>query len=242
MELFFPKNISCIFCNAPISKENDLSLCKSCKQKMKYIEEICIRCGRFGQGASLCTNCAQEKYHFDRAYSVLEYNDLMHSNIYKYKYGHKGFLAEYFAEIMKRFILENDLDFDYITGVPITKKRQSQRGYNQSYLIAKQIGEEKFTELFFREKETRFLSKLSKVQRMLELENAFRVNSAAVDKMVEEHYLEKVSEKEEEQKIKVILIDDILTTGATVNEMSKLLKHTIADVEITVLTLCSARK
>lgn len=247
MEIFFPKNISCIFCNAPISRENDLSICKICSKKMKYIEEICTHCGRFGEGAIFCSSCIHEKYNFDRVYSVLVYDDLMHGSIYQYKYGQKGFLAEYFAEMLKRFITDNQLDFDYITGVPITKKRQAQRGYNQSYLMAEQVDGEKFIELFYRKKETKFLSKLSKVQRMLELRDAFQLNMEAVDQIIEEKYSEKIrpegpEEMVWEKKIKILIVDDILTTGSTINEMARILKERVAEVDITALTLCSARK
>ncbi len=53
IDLLFPKNINCIFCSLPIHEENYLSLCKKCYQKLKFLEEICIRCGRSGKGRTL---------------------------------------------------------------------------------------------------------------------------------------------------------------------------------------------
>ena len=248
MEILFPRNISCIFCNMPISQDNDLSICKNCFKQLKYLGEICIRCGRFGKGSSLCTQCASETYHFDQVYAVLEYNDFMHSSIYGYKYGHKGFLAEYFGEIIKRFIQKNALTYDYITGVPISKKRNAQRGYNQSYLMGELIDKEKFIELFYRKKETRFLSKLTKVQRMIELKDAFSLNESAIETLIKERYGSKneasneMENKNEKGKIKILIIDDILTTGSTASEMAKLLKNHVADIHISLITLCNARK
>ncbi len=245
MEILFPRNIGCISCSMPISRDNDLSICKPCYKKMKYIEEICTVCGRSGKGAGFCTLCSTEKYYFDKIYSVLEYNDFMHTLIYGYKYGHKAFLGEYFGEILKRFILENNIEFDYITGVPISKKREAQRGYNQSYLMAEYINREKFIELFIRNRETKFLSKLTKVQRMTELRGAFSLKNEDQERIVKERYAAVSQGGKNNEKygsIKILIIDDILTTGSTAGEMSRLLKDNLYDIEIKVLTLCNARK
>lgn len=245
MEILFPKNINCIFCNIPISLSNDLSLCKNCYKKMQFIEEICIRCGRHGEGAIFCTQCAGEIYYFDRVYSVLAYNNLMHSNIYKYKYGHKGFFAEYFGELLKRFAVQNELKFDYATGVPIARKRIAQRGYNQSYLMAQKIDHEKFIEILIRKKETKYLSQLSKTQRIIELSDAFQINGEVIDRIMAEKYAgqeKEIQDGPERGKIRLLIVDDILTTGSTANEMSKIIKKHMAHVDITVLTLCNARK
>ncbi|MGB5822880.1 MAG: double zinc ribbon domain-containing protein, partial [Proteocatella sp.] len=48
-EILFPKNLNCIFCNIPISKNNKYSLCKSCFEKIEFVEEICTKCGRTGE-------------------------------------------------------------------------------------------------------------------------------------------------------------------------------------------------
>lgn len=242
MEILFPKNISCIFCNMPISRQNDLSICRKCFKKLEFIEEMCRDCGRFGKGASLCTSCAGEQYIFNEVASVLAYNDFMHSNMYGFKYGQKGFLAEYYGEMMKRYILSNQIDYDYILAVPISRKREGQRGYNQSALLARYIDEEKYIELFERKKETRFMSKLTKTQRMIELRDAFSLNSFLIDKIIEKTYQKEMDSDFLEKQIKFLIIDDILTTGSTVNEMSRLLRSQLDNVYISVLTLCNARK
>ncbi len=259
IDLLFPKNINCIFCSLPIHEENYLSLCKKCYQKLKFLEEICIRCGRSGKGRTLCTDCASEKYYFDRAFSVLEYNDTMHHQIYAYKYGQKSFLGKYFGQLMQDFLIQNKIEYDFIVPVPISTKRENTRGYNQSLLFALAIDEEKTLELFIRKKHTKFLSGLSAANRILELQDAFAIDEEALSTMLERYYqkssldrdAESVAKEREDEsddplqfdpKIQILMVDDILTTGSTLNELSKLLKENVHNVEITVLTLCNARK
>ncbi|MGB5823460.1 MAG: hypothetical protein WBH44_05265, partial [Proteocatella sp.] len=197
-----------------------------------------------GENSSLCTYCYGENYYYDKIYSVMKYNDFIHGKIYGYKYGHKNFMAYYFAKITQDFIAANGIEFDYLTGVPISEKRMRDRGFNQTYAIAKKIAsEESYVDLFYRKKHTKFLSKLSNSDRKRELEGAFGVNQVALDYILENSYSkDSLNQLYEGKKINLLILDDILTTGSTINELSKLLKKTLADVNVTALTLCNARK
>lgn len=243
-DILFPKNINCIFCNIPISRTNRYSLCKNCFEKIEFVKEICTNCGRTGEHSSLCTYCYGEHYYYDKVYSVIKYNDFIHGKIYGYKYGHKNYLADYFAEIVNNFVISNEIEFDYLTGVPISDKRMRVRGFNQTYLIAKKIThEERYLELFYRKRHTKFLSKLSNSERKRELEGAFGINQGALDYIVENSYsnYNNIDQLEKTKKLKILIFDDIFTTGSTINELSKLLKKTIMNVEVTALTLCNAK-
>lgn len=244
MDFLFPRNLSCICCNLPISEDNYLSLCKNCYKKLAFVEEICVRCGRFGKGASMCTQCATEKYDFDYVYSVLEYNDFVHHQIYAYKYGFRNYMGRYFGEMMKDFVRENEISYDFITAVPISSDRLKTRGFNQSEVMAKEIDQEAFKMLFLRNKGTQFLSGLSKARRILELQDAFSIDEKILDEMMESYYSQEKKDQtaDQDKKIKLLIVDDILTTGSTINELSKLAKKHILNIEITALTLCSARK
>lgn len=244
MDFLFPRNLNCICCNLPISEDNYLSLCKNCYKKLAFVEEICVRCGRFGKGASMCTRCATEKYDFDHVYSVLEYNDFIHHQIYAYKYGFRNYMGRYLGRMMQDFVYENGLSYDFITAVPISSDRLKARGFNQSELMAREIDQEVFVELFLRKKSTKFLSGLSRSHRILELQDAFLIDENVLDEMLANYYSQDKKDQAVDQgkKIKLLIVDDILTTGATINELSKLAKKHILNIEITALTLCSARK
>lgn len=249
LEIIFPENIDCIFCNMPISKDNKYSICRSCFEKLEFIKEICIKCGRSGENSCLCTHCYSEHYYYDKVLSVLKYNDFMHKIIYGYKYGHKNYLSKYFAEMVIDFIDSNNIEYDYITSVPISDERMKKRGFNQTEIIARKLcGSKNYVELFKRTKHTEFLSKLSNVARISEIEGAFEIKNDFLNNMVENKYDLKISadiKRETDMKsranTKIIIFDDILTTGSTLNELSKLIKKSMADVEITALTLCNAR-
>ncbi|MDO4711895.1 MAG: hypothetical protein Q4A75_07930 [Peptostreptococcaceae bacterium] len=320
MQILFPRNVNCICCNMPISRENYLSLCRHCYHKMAFVEESCIRCGRSGKGMSMCTQCVDEKYYFDRVYSVLEYNDFIHHQIYAYKYGHRNYMGRYFGQLMKDFIEENEIEYDFVTAVPISSERMKSRGFDQSDLLGEQIDGERFVPLFKRIKSTKFLSGLSRSGRILELEGAFFIDEEAMDKMigdlygvseakslrslgerrssgniffdkskdqgkeivasrekksqqienrighmeegekthetvgidasghlgnakeVDERSSEEKNRSQQEDKIRLLVVDDILTTGSTINELSKLVKKQILNIEITALALCCAKK
>lgn len=237
LDIVFPKNLNCISCNIPIDEQNYLSMCKKCYNQLEYVKEICNKCGRSGRGSSICFECEKEKYHFDQIFSVLEYNTFIHGIIYRLKYGQEGYLSEMFAKISSDFILENDIYFDFITGVPISKKREKFRGFNQSYLIAERIDGEKFVELLIRNKETKFLSELKRVERFLEVKNAFSIDEKVLDDIITRFY-----EKGDAEKIRILIVDDIVTSGATLNEMAKLLKEKLYNVEVYVLGICNAKK
>lgn len=240
LEIIFPDNVDCIFCNMPISKGNKYSICKECFEKIEFIEEICIKCGRSGEKSSLCTHCYSEHYYYNKVLSVLKYNDFMHKIMYGYKYGHKNYLSKYFAEMVIDFIESNNIEYDYITSVPISDSRMKKRGFNQSDIIAKKVcSREKYVELFSRIKHTKFLSKLSNIERISEIEGAFEINTDVLNYIVENSYSD--TNIESSTEIKILIFDDIFTTGATLNELSKLIKKSLAGVEIIALTLCNAR-
>ena len=106
--------------------------------------------------------------------------------------------------------LEN-IKFDYITFVPLHKKRMRKRGFNQSEKIAKELGKMidiPILDCIYRKSNTNRLYNLNRIERKIELKNAFLVK-------------ENINYANGKN---ILLIDDIFTTGSTVNEISKLLK------------------
>ena len=103
------------------------------------------------------------------------------------------------------------ISYDIIIPVPIHKKRKHQRGYNQTELIAREIANNTNLQLenkvLFKQKNVISQSELSKIDRKENIKNAFMIQN-----------IEKIKNK------KVIIFDDIYTTGSTVNECSKILK------------------
>lgn len=158
-----------------------------------------------------CKECINKSYYFDKAIGCIEYDDLSKKIVFGLKYHKKTFMKSYIVEIMLDKLSIENINFDYILYVPLHKKRERKRGFNQSKIIANQLGKElgiEVLDILERSKNTRRLFELDEKERKQELKNVFKISKDI------ENYTNK----------NILLIDDIFTTGSTVNEISKLLK------------------
>lgn len=208
LNLIFP-NV-CGFCN----KINNNSLCKCCEFSLQKYEINCIK-----------DYTHDKQKYFDYLFCALKYENTVREKIIQYKFNENSYLYKTFAKI----IIKNEKIYrflklyDIIIAVPMHKNKKAVRGYNQSELIAREIAKQ--MELCFEKdvliktKNTEVQSTLTKTQRTHNVKNAFFIADTT-----------KIKDK------KVILVDDIYTTGSTVNECSKVLKKAGAK-EICVVTI-----
>lgn len=218
LDFIYPENISCIICDKPIKKLNTYSLCKDCFSELHFILDGCIKCGKPITNYSLeeqlvegCSYCLKKGFYFDKVISCIEYNNTSKKIIFKLKYTNKTYMSRYIASIMKEKLDIESIKFDYILFVPIHKKRLRKRGFNQAEKIAKYLGnltEKEIVDCISRKNNTKMLHKLNKEERVKELKNVFKAKPM----------ISKIRNKS------ILLVDDIFTTGSTVNEISKLLK------------------
>jgi ComF family protein len=206
LELIYPT--TCGICEE-INKEG---LCQNCELKLKEYEINKIS--------------YVKKQNFDVLINILEYKNLVRDKMIQYKFGDKAYLYKFFSKI----ILKNEKicrilkKYDIIIPVPIHKKKKSTRGYNQSYLIARELAKnidnlQLEADILHKVVNTQSQSLLTKAEREKSIIGAFEVKNK-----------EKIIDK------KIILLDDIYTTGSTANECSKVLKQNGAS-EILVLTI-----
>ncbi|RHQ98264.1 ComF family protein [Peptoclostridium sp. AF21-18] len=169
-----------------------------------------------------CKFCENKNFYFDRAISCIEYCDKSKVLVLSLKYYGNTYMSRYIAQVMRDKLEFEQLSADYIIPVPLYKKRMRIRGFNQAEKIASYLSEctnIPIIDCVKRNRNTKRLYALNKFQREKELKNAFEV---------------KVDSEEIIGK-RIILVDDIFTTGTTVNEISKKLKIYGVD-EIIVLT------
>lgn len=169
-----------------------------------------------------CKFCENKNFYFDRAISCIEYCDKSKVLVLSLKYYGNTYMSRYIAQVMRDKLEFEQLSADYIIPVPLHKKRMRIRGFNQAEKIASYLSEctnIPIIDCIKRNRNTKRLYALNKFQREKELKNAFEV---------------KVDSEEIIGK-RIILVDDIFTTGTTVNEISKKLKIYGVD-EIIVLT------
>lgn len=218
LDFLYPENISCILCNSPISKNTVYSMCKSCFNNINFILDGCIKCGKPIINYSLeeqsidgCSYCLNKGFYFDKVISCVEYTEISKKIIFGLKYNNKTYLSKYISIIMKEKLELENVKFDYILFVPLHKKRLRKRGFNQAEKIADNLSKIiniPVIDCIGRRYNTRRLYKLGKEDRVNELKNAFIIKNNIMDL----------------KNKNVLLVDDIFTTGSTVNEISKVLK------------------
>lgn len=212
LSIFFPSH--CISCEKIISKES--LFCSDCWQKLQFISEPkCQICSypfevELTISSPLCSKCLMQKPSFDRVITIYRFNQILSKSIGDLKYRDQTFLAKKFARILLPKIKSEIANCDILCVAPLHIKRLRKRKFNQAALIAREISKEKFiSDLLWRLKDTASQVFLKKNQREKNLKKVFLVNKK---------YREFVKGK------KIILFDDVMTTGATVENCAKALK------------------
>ena len=205
----FPQNFTCDLCGKEIFEGDNF--CAECKKRIiKNNQATCPVCGRKTKVDEICLECKAEAPKFDRALSPLVYQDGSAHLSAKFKNG-AGYLKEYFCDLMQQKAQEI-LPVDFVICVPMTKNAERKRGYNQAELLAKglckRLNLQFEKDVVLKIKETDEQKTLSKKQRFENLKGCFRLHKRAICK-------EKT----------ILVIDDVLTTGATVDAICKLLKN-----------------
>lgn len=197
---------------------------------MTYISApFCDVCGfpfEFNAGDSfVCATCLKQPPAFARARAVFKYDDASRDMILGYKHSDQTNRAPTFANWMSRAGAELINDCDIICPVPLHHKRLIKRRFNQSALlvreIASQVDKPAIHDLLTRKRPTRSQGGLSAKARLRNVQGVFEVTTPR---------------KAQLNGAKVLLIDDVLTTGATVNACSKSLLEGGA-IKVDVLTL-----
>lgn len=167
----------------------------------------------------------QEKFYYEEFMYLFHYKNIIRKIIIDYKFNNKPYISNFFSYIILQDekILKKLKEYDTIIPVPMFEKKKKQRGYNQTQLIVKNI----FSKLgiilddinLIKIKNTKIQSSLSASNRKENIKEAFFI----------------INNENIENK-KIILFDDIFTTGETVNEISRILKKSGAK-EILVFVL-----
>lgn len=195
--------------------EFDELVCKKCESELKYIREpICKKCGKqlLEEEKEYCEDCKKRIHYFDSGIGVFAYTGSIKNAIYEFKYKDMKVYGKFFgmkmAEYAKGYI--NHWKADVIVPVPVSKKKYLKRGYNQAEILAKELSKNcnipMDATVLYRIKDTRPQKEMTRESRKKNLENAFIISGNVV------------------KYKKVILVDDIYTTGSTIDECAKALK------------------
>lgn len=216
---------TCVLCNVELVQENERVICNNCKKSLSYKNSNkCKVCGRYIEDGDICGNCMIKKPYFIKHSSYADYQGALKELILIYKYGEmeevKYLLSDLYLELMKR---EFNFDFDYLIPVPMDKNRK--RGFNHILeivnLVSKKTGIKVLSGNLIKIKSTKPQVELDGNKRLKNLNNAFKVKNR-----------QKIKGK------KVLLFDDVYTTGTTILQCSKELK--IAGADVFAITLSRA--
>ena len=189
---------------------------KDCAEKIRYVKQpVCIKCGKRLKGANrdkeFCEDCAKIKHAYDRGFSLFEYRSISGS-IYRFKYMGRQEYADFYARATKRVLGKklSGLGIDLVVPVPMYPKKAAERGYNQAEVYANKVAEllniPMCANLVGRTRNTLPMKNLDVRGRRNNLKKAFNIQRNDV-------------------KFKcVLIIDDIYTTGSTIDEIARLLR------------------
>ncbi len=216
IDFIFPPQ--CYVCKKILEGED--GLCFECLSKINFITkprcEICSFPFEFNLSNTnnhlICPKCLNKPPKFDKSISVVHYDEISKKIILPFKHGDKTNFAKFIAKLM--YMSGKDLinEADVIIPVPIHFLRMLKRKYNQTSFISKIIGKKSKKQVLYstliRKVATKSQGHLSAKARKLNVLGAFKVKNP-----------NKIKGK------KIILIDDVFTSGATVNECAKILKR-----------------
>lgn len=205
LDLLFPG--TCVSCGEPVLYA-DNHICRSCFPLFDEISDGCTLCSGIIKDG-ICTICDDREFYAERHISLFRYEKSVKSAIHALKFNRlKGVYSVFVPFICKKMSLFGN-NIDIITSVPMSRGKTVRRGYNQSRLIARSVGEKTGIKYFdlLREK------KGAGVQRSLNYNERF-INVIDRYQTVNNN---KISGRS------ILLIDDVFTTGATINECSRML-------------------
>jgi ComF family protein len=204
LNLLFPQR--CLGCG----REGDL-ICSSCQLSLpKLVPPLCPRCGRPQTSGILCPGCASWSANIDGIRSPFRFEGLARQAVHQLKYKNLRSLAGTMAGLLSQYINANPLPIDTLIPVPLHPQRLRERGYNQSSLLTKHLG--KCLELPVDETSLvrhRYLSPQAKTRSVIERR---------------QNVLQAFSCKGSISDRQILLIDDVSTSGATLDACAAALK------------------
>lgn len=206
-DLLYPRR--CPVCDGAVMPFGSL-VCETCKKKPVYIKEpCCMKCGKelADEETEYCGDCIRHRHLFDRGRALFTYKS-MSDSIYRFKYKGRREYAAYYAECMAHDLGEWIVRCkpDALVPVPIHSSKQHTRGYNQAEVLARELGRilriPVENSLIKRVRKTSPMKDLSASERQNNLKKAFKICRNDVKLNT------------------VIIVDDIYTTGSTIDAMS----------------------
>ena len=197
-------NFTCDCCGREVF-ENE-RICSLCRDELPYNDEqFCPFCGRPVLESGACLECKQKPLVVERARSVFLHEEGAVALVMRLKKGDR-YLFRTLATEMLPLALREFPDVDLLVGVPMTERAQKARGYNQSFLLAQELARlmgKEYLDALVKTRETQEQKSLGRREREENLRGCFRVTQRSAVKGK-----------------RILIVDDIMTTGSTASELA----------------------
>lgn len=208
-DLLFPRR--CPICDG-VLKFGKEDICPCCRKKIRFVDgRTCMKCGKeLQEDEEYCLDCQSRRHLYRQGLAVFEYAGVAGA-VYRFKYGGRREYADFFGRCMAKRLMEQQRvwKIQALVPVPIHPSRKRKRGYNQAQLLAeaisKQTGIPVCSNLIIRQKRTVPQKQLNGTERQNNLKKAFKII------------------KNDVKLSTIVIIDDIYTTGSTIDSMTDVL-------------------
>lgn len=228
--LLTPLRKECLLCREHcVLHVEELGLCHSCYTRIPWIRQaLCLICGR----GELCSDCQRRQHaYFSRSRSAVRYDETMKELLARYKYRGDERLKAVLGQMLVHsyHLLQMDMETlhakansvqELITFVPVSERRMLERGFNQAEQMAVELGRRvgiPVVPLLNRSKHTDKQSFKKRSERLDDLQHVFEVNSTLAEQV----------RSTKAPSLIVYVVDDVYTTGSTMNHCAKVLKESI---------------
>ena len=204
----------CPLCSRPIESPDPHSLCSSCLSEVTFIgPPFCIKCGipfaSQEEESHLCGQCLAGMNTFGMARALCTFSGSARAAIHAFKYQNRTYFAKTLTGLIERSPFPFHIDqYDRLVPVPLHRNRLRHRGYNQCLLLAREMGHRYRVPV-----DEKVLKRIRDSAPQIELMGAKR----------EENVKGVFSLEGDPEGKTILLVDDVLTTGATVNECTRVL-------------------
>ena len=223
LDILYPPR--CPVCNG-ILRDRQRNICPECENLLHPLtKHYCMKCGKpVKETEEYCTQCSTVHRSFERGRGVFLYNTQMKQSLLRYKFFGSREYGKYYAEAICRYVGRDIRRWnpDVIVPVPLHRRKMKMRGFNQAADLAERTGsllQIPVAEwLVYKEKETRSQKKLDARERKQNLKDAFQAAYPV-------------------NGLRILLMDDVYTTGSTVEAMTECLLENGAEA-VFFVTLC----
>lgn len=232
VEILYPP--CCPFCDQVLhQQEKKRGICILCQKELVYItENHCMKCGKqlYGERQEYCFDCSRRAHAYDGARALLSYQGKTKASLHRFKMANRRMYATIYAKELKRMLGRwmDSLHVDYLIPIPLYWKKERKRGYNQASILAVALSQRMkipcLIRALYKHTETKAQKDLDAKQRQKNLEAAFVLQ-----------------DEDTKQRLNgkcVLLVDDIYTTGGTVDAAASVLKKA-GVIKVYVITVAS---